>query len=262
MFKIFKPIQTLGRYLIHQFQDDSATVESTNLLRGLVASQAELVASQAELVASLAEFKQMHEALARAHAEDHELLHTAVASLTQSKQMVQSLSMIALSILDTEINFDSVLAEPQSGSRQDFKRRLHSAHGLPETAQAKEFIDKGIISDVPENICPTEFISYDQATGGWLPSSIVIGAHIYPHRWNIQLLTSFPSSVINDPRNGLLLHKAVERAFDSAQVCIDVQCAGEGQESQLEDIFIFWQAELGLGTSGSAGFWRVVVFTL
>ena len=184
MFKIFNPIKTLGRYLIRQF-DDSATESTNELLRGLVASQAELVASQAKLVAlqaevvtaSLAEFKQMHETLVRAHTKDHELLHRAVASLTESKQMVQSLSIIALSLLDTKINFDPVLAEHQSNSRHDFKKRLHDAHGLPEAAQSEEFITKGFISDVPENIYPTEFLSYDQATGKVLPSSIVIGAH-------------------------------------------------------------------------------------
>lgn len=163
MFKIFNPIKTLGRYLIRQF-DDSATESTTELLRGLVASQAEVV------TASLAEFKQMHETLVRAHTKDHELLHRAVASLTESKQMVQSLSIIALSLLDTKINFDPVLAEHQSNSRHDFKKRLHDAHGLPEAAQSEEFIAKGFISDVPENIHPTEFLSYDQATGKVLPS--------------------------------------------------------------------------------------------
>lgn len=237
MFKILNPIKTLGRYLIRQF-DDGATESTNELLRSLVASQAEVVASQAELVASqeevvasLAELKRMHETLVHAHTEDHKLLQTAVASLAESKQMVQSLSMIALSLLDTEINFDSVLAESQSNSRSDFKKRLHSAHGLPSgsAAQSREFIATGIISDVPENIRPTEFLSYDQATGKVLPSSIVIAAHIYPHRWKIHLLTSFPPSVTNDPSNGLMLLRSVERAFDRAQVCIDVQCA-EGQD--------------------------------
>lgn len=50
---------------------------------------------------------------------------------------------------------------------------------------------------------------------------------------------SFPSSVINDPCNGLMLPKSVECAFDRAQVCIDVQC-GEGWVNfEGQDLFTF-----------------------
>ena len=60
--------------------------------------------------------------------------------------------------------------------------------------------------------------------------------HIYQYRWKktLDFLTTFHSSAINDPCNGLLLYKPVEHAFDRAQVCIEVFSI-EGQE----DIFKF-----------------------
>ena len=58
-----------------------------------------------------------------------------------------------------------------------------------------------------------------------LPSSSVCGAHLFRHR-NSDLAEEFVGlDDINNPRNGLLLFKPIEEAFDNYQLCI--LCDGE-----------------------------------
>ena len=215
MFKgmLLNLLKVLGRYVIRQF-DDGMTErmnETNELLRTLVQARAE-----------------DHQLLQT----DHQLLQTAIAELAESSQMLQSISMIALSLLDSEMNFNSVLVKSQSDddlTQLKFKNNLHNAHGLPPNSRCAEFIAANVISEAPEHIPPTEFLSFDMATGRALQSKAVIAAHILPHRWKINLLTTFSLSVTNDPRNGLMLYKPVECAFDRAQLCIDVEST-EGQD--------------------------------
>ena len=63
----------------------------------------------------------------------------------------------------------------------------------------------------------------DMATGEKFRHASVIGSHIFQCRWRraLPFLTSFTD--IDDPRNGLLLYKPVEDAFDRARLCIEVK---------------------------------------
>lgn len=115
-------------------------------------------------------------------------------------------------------------------SRKPFTMLMDSPGG-----RCSDFIAAKIISKAPDNIRDSEVVSYDMATGRVLPSKYTIGSHIYAHRWKINLLTTFPLSITNDPRNGLILYKPVELAFDRAQVCIDVKVSTSGQL----DLFTF-----------------------
>ena len=159
--------------------------------------------------------------------------------LEESMTMVHSLSTIVLSLLEAEINLDPDFVENQPASDGNlghsmFKENLHKAHGIPHNARCEDFIAAEIISNPLKNVHPTEFLSFDMATGEVLPSAIVTASHIFQARWKIKILTTFHPTVIHDPRNRLMLYKPVEHAFDRAQVCIKV-FSKEGRE----DIYKF-----------------------
>jgi len=268
---ILNPLKVVGRYLIRQF-DDGATERSNVLPETLSQSVTTMIQQQERdhkmletvsnslatmsnsletvsnsLATTSNSFETVSnkletvsnslEAVIREQAKDHALLKNMDKSQAEWKQVVQSLSTILLSLLDSEINLDLDLAENPSDSkikRLEFKKYLHEAHGLPQSGRHRDFIAAGIILGSQDT---SELCSFDMATGRVLPSAIVTAAHIYQHRWRkINILTTFPPDFINDPRNGLLLYKPVEHAFDRAQVymCIEVFSI-EGQE----DIFKF-----------------------
>jgi len=68
---------------------------------------------------------------------------------------------------------------------------------------------------------------FDMATGEYLPHDVVKPSHIFLYRWRrwISHYTSFKD--VNDVRNGLLLYKPVEWAFNRAKLCINVNSTGE-----------------------------------
>jgi hypothetical protein len=65
------------------------------------------------------------------------------------------------------------------------------------------------------------------ATGECLPHSIVVASHIFQHKWRGELSRFTSLENINDPRNGLLLYKPVEWAFDRAKICVEVKSQTE-----------------------------------
>lgn len=67
---------------------------------------------------------------------------------------------------------------------------------------------------------------FDMATGEHFPSSIVMASHIFLHKWRrrISHYTSFKN--IHDPRNGLLLYRPVEWAFNRGKICVEVNNGG------------------------------------
>jgi hypothetical protein len=68
---------------------------------------------------------------------------------------------------------------------------------------------------------------FDMATGEHLKHSTVIAAHIFQHKWQRKLSWFTNLTDINDVRNGLLLYKPVEWAFDRAKLCIETNSKGE-----------------------------------
>jgi hypothetical protein len=68
---------------------------------------------------------------------------------------------------------------------------------------------------------------FDMATGMRLPHATVIAAHIYQHKWRNQLKRFTTLTNIDDVRNGLLLYKPVEWAFDRAKMCVEVKPPNE-----------------------------------
>lgn len=62
----------------------------------------------------------------------------------------------------------------------------------------------------------------DMATGVILPHNVVIAAHIYQRRWHKYLSSFSTTTGINDARNGLLLYKPVEWAFDRAKLFVEI----------------------------------------
>ena len=56
-------------------------------------------------------------------------------------------------------------------------------------------------------------------TGEVLPSQNIIAAHIFKFCWAAFSRLCLDIHDINDPRNGLLIRKAVEDAFDTSALC-------------------------------------------
>jgi hypothetical protein len=73
---------------------------------------------------------------------------------------------------------------------------------------------------------PDDHHLLDMATGERLLHSTVIAAHIFQHNWRKHMPRFTTITDINDARNGLLLYKPVEWAFDRAKICVEVSDAG------------------------------------
>jgi hypothetical protein len=56
-----------------------------------------------------------------------------------------------------------------------------------------------------------------------LPSQIVIGSHLFKHAWAKKCKDVLGIGDINDPRNGLLLFKPFEFAFDNSHICFQYE---------------------------------------
>jgi hypothetical protein len=68
---------------------------------------------------------------------------------------------------------------------------------------------------------------FDMVTGKRLPHQIVIAAHIFQHKWRNNLSKYTSLTNIDDVRNGLLLYKPVEWAFNRAKICVEVNSREE-----------------------------------
>jgi hypothetical protein len=64
---------------------------------------------------------------------------------------------------------------------------------------------------------------FDMATGMRLPEKTVVASHIFQHKWRNELSRFTTLRDVNDVRNGLLLYKPVEWAFDRAKLCVEVK---------------------------------------
>jgi HNH endonuclease len=108
-------------------------------------------------------------------------------------------------IVKEALNFDkaSIASKSRSEVQVDFKTRLKTEYNQP---------DKGNL--------------FDMATGECLPHSVVVAAHIFQHNWRGKLSKYTSLTDINDVRNGLLLYKPVEWAFDRAKMCVEVDTEG------------------------------------
>jgi hypothetical protein len=102
------------------------------------------------------------------------------------------------------LSFEAVTAASQGKASMQltFKQDLHHVYNL---------------SGAPD------WLLFDMATGTLLPSSIVIASHIFQHRWEKYLPSFSNFAHINDTRNGLLLYKPVEWAFDRAKLCVEIR---------------------------------------
>jgi hypothetical protein len=67
---------------------------------------------------------------------------------------------------------------------------------------------------------------FDMATGHYLPCDLVVASHIFLYKWRNRMLRHTDFRDINDVRNGLLLYKPVEWAFNRAKMCIEVDEMG------------------------------------
>ena len=74
---------------------------------------------------------------------------------------------------------------------------------------------------------PDDGLIFDMATGRRLPYTVVVAAHIFQHKWRDRLPQLTLLDNIDDMRNGLLLYKPVEKAFDAAKLCIEVNPEGK-----------------------------------
>jgi hypothetical protein len=103
------------------------------------------------------------------------------------------------------LNFGTVTGASQGRSHdqgsKNFKEALKQKYGIIQTKKTL----------------------LDMVTGTRLPHSIVIASHIFQYRWRMHLATFSTITDINDARNGLLLYKPVEWAFDRAKLCIEVK---------------------------------------
>jgi hypothetical protein len=55
-------------------------------------------------------------------------------------------------------------------------------------------------------------------TGEWLPRKCVIASHLFKKKWAAAASKLLQIADINDVRNGLLLWKPLEHAFDRGQI--------------------------------------------
>ena len=76
---------------------------------------------------------------------------------------------------------------------------------------------------------------FDMATGEHLPHSTVVASHIFQHKWQSQLPYYTSLKNIDDARNGLLLYKPVEWAFNRGKLCIEVNSEGQMTFLLLDD---------------------------
>ena len=56
-------------------------------------------------------------------------------------------------------------------------------------------------------------------TGFLLPETTIIAAHLYKHCWYDLVKEDLGFDDIDDVKNGLLLWKPVEHAFDTSRLC-------------------------------------------
>lgn len=68
---------------------------------------------------------------------------------------------------------------------------------------------------------------FDMATGEHLPHGTIVASHIFLYRWRRQISHHSAINDVNDVRNGLLLCKPVDWAFNRAKICIEVNSAGK-----------------------------------
>ena len=123
------------------------------------------------------------------------------------------------------LNFDEATAasESQSSSRLRFKNILQVEYDQP---------DQGDL--------------FDMATGRYLSRNLVLPVHIFLYKWRHRI--SYYSTIdnVDDVRNGLLLCRPVEWAFNRAKVCIEVDDAGmmlfRLLDHDLSDVKLFDEA--------------------
>lgn len=104
------------------------------------------------------------------------------------------------------------------GSNSDFKKKLAQAY-----------------SPVGH---PTSTLM-DAATGVYMPSQIVIGSHLFKHAWLSEIQAEVDVQDIDDTKNGLLMWKPVELAFDDSRLCIEVD---SNQQYTWRLLDIRWKA--------------------
>lgn len=114
-------------------------------------------------------------------------------------------ALTRISMMQT-LNFDNVTNVSNNSARESFKTPLKAAYG---------FFDSSTRSDL-----------WDMSTGQCLRHGCVIAAHIFQYRWRLFLSILSDFKDINDARNGLLLYKPVEWAFDRAKIFIEVTKTG------------------------------------
>ena len=67
---------------------------------------------------------------------------------------------------------------------------------------------------------------FDVAIGELLPDETVVASHIFLYKWRRRISHYTTFNDVDDVRNGLLLYKPVEWAFNRAKICISINDAG------------------------------------
>ncbi|KAG2451996.1 hypothetical protein HYH02_003038 [Chlamydomonas schloesseri] len=67
-----------------------------------------------------------------------------------------------------------------------------------------------------------------------LPMTLVTGSHLFKYCWKPHLHILLGLSDINDPRNGLLLFKPLEHAFDDSRICFSMEEEAGAPKFRLE----------------------------
>ena len=72
-------------------------------------------------------------------------------------------------------------------------------------------------------------------SGQELPSATVIAGHIFKHSWKDSCFEILGFNDIDDPRNGFLLFKPFEHAFDNSQICFQYSTLSGDFEMKILD---------------------------
>jgi hypothetical protein len=104
--------------------------------------------------------------------------------------------------LNARLNFENatVASQSRADTQWKFKRLLKREYLQPEIGNL-----------------------FDMATGTYFPHGSVVASYIFQHKWQKELSQFTSITDIDDPRNGLLLYKPVEWAFDRAKICVEVK---------------------------------------
>ena len=105
--------------------------------------------------------------------------------------------------------------------------KFESISTASQSRKITQKIFRSSLKDLYDRQIPDDGLLFDMATGRRLPCALVVAAHIFQHKWQDRLPQFTLLNNIDDMGNGLLLYRPVEKAFDAAKLCIEVNPKGK-----------------------------------